>query len=157
MRFGKTLANATHAPWKAHYVDYNKLKALLREHDGDGTQAWTDEDESRFVDELVNVQLEKVHSFQAETYKGLDERTATCEAKLAHDNETAETPADNNQGTEQKNGDTPDEQKKEVLEQVLRDLDSISKDINELEKYSRICFTAFLKAAKKHDRRWDHS
>ena len=31
--------------------------------------------------------------------------------------------------------------------------DSITKQINELEKYSRINYTGFLKAAKKHDRR----
>ena len=47
--------------------------------------------------------------------------------------------------------DQDDEQAE--LKVVLDELNSISREINELEKYSRINFTGFLKAAKKHDRK----
>ncbi|MCJ1392733.1 Phosphate metabolism transcription protein [Xylographa bjoerkii] len=150
MRFGKTLRSSIHEPWKGSYIDYPRLKSLLREDetaDGNGGK-WTDDDEGRFVEELVNVQLEKVNAFQVETYKELRERTVKCESRL----EDIVVPQ-----AEEK--DAPEETKlgkggkDSILQEVEKELDSISKDINELEKYSRINYTGFLKAAKKHDRR----
>lgn len=53
MRFGKTLRAAVYPPWKGKYIDYNKLKTLLRENDvtRDGEDAsdsdddqWTEQD-----------------------------------------------------------------------------------------------------------------
>lgn len=46
-----------------------------------------------------------------------------------------------------------DEQSRNVLKDTLKDLDDITFLINQLQKFSRINFTGFLKAAKKHDRR----
>ena len=43
------------------------------------------------------------------------------------------------------------------LREVLRELDTITKEVSELERYSRINYTGFLKAAKKHDRKRGHS
>lgn len=150
MHFSRTLKKATYEPWKTNYIDYAKLKHLLRENDPDDDQQqeWTEDDESKFVEELVNVQLEKVNSFQEKTYKGLEERLSGCESQLEEfkplgkDGETAE---DGKREERPLNDDK--------LSKVLKELDSISKDVNELEKYSRINFTGFLKAAKKHDRK----
>ena len=49
-----------------------------------GTQpdTWTAEDESAFVDELANVQLEKVHGFITDVSQKLRDRTTACEKKL---------------------------------------------------------------------------
>lgn len=148
MRFGRTLQKSIYAPWASNYIDYAKLKKLLREeepseHDG---KAWTEEDESRFVEELVNVQLEKVNAFQVDTYKHLRERMSECEAKLGRSGGTEETGKDLSENVDAEVGD-------EVLRSVLEELDNITKEVNELEKYSRLNFTGFLKAAKKHDRR----
>ncbi|CAF9911581.1 MAG: hypothetical protein GOMPHAMPRED_007461 [Gomphillus americanus] len=135
MRFGKSLTKAQYGPWKQHYLDYNKLKSLLREDDPD--KPWVDEDEQRFVDELVNVQLEKVNSFQTATYKSLIERTSQCESKL-----------------EKLVGkDEASKDKESELSSSLKELDSIREEINRLERFSRINYTGALKAAKKHDRR----
>ena len=91
MRFGKTLRKALYPPWNGHYIDYAKLKTLLREHDvtdeaDDGSDSdgglWTEQDEEAFVQELLNVQLDKVNSFQSQTSQQLRERTSACEAKL---------------------------------------------------------------------------
>jgi len=100
MRFGKTLQSAIYPPWRDHYIEYSKLKRLLREGDDDSDaeggesaaararlrqeeeRPWTEHDESVFVEELVNVQLEKVHSFQLEMSKKLKERTEACEQRL---------------------------------------------------------------------------
>ncbi|KAL2002890.1 hypothetical protein VTN02DRAFT_5607 [Thermoascus thermophilus] len=150
MRFGKTLKNSIYPPWEGNYIDYHKLKILLRERDVTGedlsdveSDPWTEQDEEAFVQELINVQLDKVHAFQVQTSRQLRERTSACEAKLE-----PLAPKDDEEP------EVTDEQRRRALaSQVLRELDSITKEVSELEKYSRINFTGFLKAAKKHDRK----
>lgn len=155
MRYGRTLEASKYGPWKANYIDYNKLKKLLRDDDSAPTSPtrasttgssdkWTDQDESKFVDELVNVQLEKVHNFHKSTYERLRERTSKCEAQLesiaaADSSSKKPVPSENEQ--------------KKILKDVLAELDHITRETNELEKYSRINYAGFLKAAKKHDRK----
>ena len=164
MRFGRTLRNSIYQPWASNYIDYAKLKRLLREDDPteeDG-RGWTEDDEGKFVEELVNVQLEKVNAFQAETYKGLRERTSDCEARLEKEagsktEGTGTSAPTGDQG--EKQAEQEDEKQAEKshedgkLQEVLKELDGITTEINELEKYSRINYTGFLKAVKKHDRR----
>ena len=149
MRFGKTLKNSIYEPWKSNYIDYGKLKRLLRE-DGpeDEEKEWTEDDEGKFVEELVNVQIEKVNAFQVETYKSLRERTSDCELRLEN---FAESEKKDKEAS--KEGEKEDEKSQKSLQEVLKELDGITKEINELEKYSRINYTGFLKAAKKHDRK----
>ena len=164
MHFGKTLKNSIYEPWASNYIDYAKLQELLREHDSseDGGRRWTEDDEGRFVEELVNVQLEKVNAFQSETYKALRERTSDCEARLEKEagsgNGSEDTIRQSNdqdeKQNEKENGEqTEKSQEDGELQQVLNELDGVTKEINELEKYSRINYTGFLKAVKKHDRR----
>ncbi|KAL9101523.1 MAG: hypothetical protein Q9163_003219 [Psora crenata] len=144
MRFGETLRNSIYKPWASSYIDYAKLKQLLREDEPDSEKkSWTEDDEAKFVEELLNVQLDKVNAFQAETYKSLRERTSSCGAelqKLVNSDDVSKP-------------DTSDEKSQAEIEKVLRELDSITEEIKELEKYSRVNFTGFLKAAKKHDRK----
>ena len=151
MRFGKTLKNSTYKPWESFYIDYSGLKRLLREDDPeDDSREWTEDDEARFVEELVNVQLEKVNAFQAKTYQELRDRTSECEARL----QASEGPEkDIEQAQDRVHKDNEKIQDKGDLGEVLGNLDSISKEISELEKYSRINYTGFLKAVKKHDRK----
>jgi SPX domain protein involved in polyphosphate accumulation len=153
MRFGKTLETTIYPPWKDQYIDYAKLKHLLRESasgqaspvDEDDDE-WSERDETAFVEELVNVQLEKVATFQSSTLKRLQDETAECEKNL--EPLGAKASADN--GSEE---DKPTPEQQAVLKNVYGRLDKITKETNELEKYSRINYTGFLKAAKKHDRK----
>lgn len=144
MRFGKTLSSSIYPPWKDKYIDYNKLKKLLREDEsspqgrGDDSN-WTEEDEENFVNELTNTQLEKVYQHQLDTFNALRDRTTACESQL--------------QPTTGESNTTDDEEKKKIAAQTLKELDSISKEITELKKYSRVNYTGFLKSAKKHDRK----
>lgn len=140
MKFGKTLSASIYPPWRDNYIDYTKLKKLLREDEVSPQREWTEQDEEDFVHELINVQLDKVHQFHVDTYKSLRDRTTECEAKLepiaaATENEEANT------------------DQKTVVQEVMKDLDDISKDVEQLRRFSRINFTGFLKAAKKHDRK----
>lgn len=164
MRFGSTLRKTIYPPWREHYVDYDKLKKLLKETEGaspvdEDEDAWTAEDESAFVDELMNNQLQKVHKFQSETSQKLRDRTTACEKKLEplavgikeEQDKDTETPSSGNNG-KQKSDMTPEEKEK-LLKEALKELDNITKEVNELEKFSRINYTAFFKATKKHDRK----
>ena len=144
MRFGKTLSDSIYPRWKDKYLEYEKIKKLLREDETSpqgrgGEGSWTEQDEENFVNELTVTQLEKVHQHQVDTFKSLRDRTAACEAKLP--------PSDSGDAGKS------DEELKEVAKELMPELDSISKDLNELRKFSRINYTGFLKAAKKHDRK----
>ena len=146
MRFGKTLQDSTYKPWEDKYIDYRKLKKLLREDQGSSNgsaeDVWTEADEENFVQELVNVQLEKVNQHQAQTSASLRDQTSALEAKL--------------QSVAGEDNQTPEDEKKATAKGVLKELDTISAEINELKRFSRINYTGFLKAAKKHDRKRGH-
>lgn len=160
MRFGRTLQRSVYQPWRSKYIDYDKLKQLLREggsdqgSDEDYDDDWTEEDEGRFVEELVNVQLEKVHDFQNQKFQDLRDRTGECERKL--EPLTLAVDPESGEGASGK-PDVPDDERKRVLREVLKELDTITKEVSELERYSRINYTGFLKAAKKHDRKRGNS
>lgn len=156
MKFGTTLRNAVYEPWRAEYIDYSKLKKLLREDDSSRKDdAWTDEDAQAFYAELVNSQLEKVTNFHKSTYQKLDDRTARCESKLDPVAKTVPTASttDGDANGQTKRPLPSEEERKRILKEVIQELDRITKEINELEKYSRINYTGFLKIAKKHDRK----
>ncbi|KAM0329133.1 hypothetical protein ACHAQA_004429 [Verticillium albo-atrum] len=148
MRFGKTLRESVYAPWKDKYIDYAKLKSLLREDKyEDEDVPWTEEDESRFCDEIFNTQLEKVAEFQETTVNGLRERVDAAFEKLKDLG-----PAEGASEDQTKRQSLPPKQKKE-LKALEAELDSITNEIGELKKYSNINYTAFLKIVKKHDRK----
>ncbi|EXJ60997.1 hypothetical protein A1O7_05150 [Cladophialophora yegresii CBS 114405] len=144
MRFGKTLSDSIYPPWKDKYLEYDKIKKLLREDETSpqgrgGEGGWTEQDEENFVHELTVVQLEKVHQHQVTIFNSLRDRTAACEAKLP--------------SPEGEDAGKADQEYKDVAKELMPELDSISKELNGLRKFSRINYTGFLKAAKKHDRK----
>ncbi|KAF4123716.1 VTC domain [Geosmithia morbida] len=182
MRFGQTLRVAVYPPFKDHYIDYAKLKSLLREgqQPDDAADEWTDEDEQRFCDEIFNVQLEKVARFQQQQFDSLKSRVESAFDKLkdlappdtatAHDDHdkgkrvddgnaaAAAAAAAAEQGGGQSQGQTQtqtqtEDVSPERLSQLERELDSITQDIKELKKYSSVNYTGFLKIVKKHDRK----
>ncbi|KAF1829221.1 Mis6-domain-containing protein [Decorospora gaudefroyi] len=154
MKFGTTLRKSVYAPWKDKYMDYDKLKKLLKDNEDDDT--WTADDESAFVDELANVQLEKVHNFIQEISQKLRDRTSACEKKLeplaigiqAEEADTGEDKEADGQGAAELGA----EEREKLLKEVLGELDSITKETKELEGFCRLNFTAIIKATKKHDK-----
>ncbi|KAM5342944.1 hypothetical protein ACJ41O_013910 [Fusarium nematophilum] len=149
MRFGRTLRESIYPPWKDKYIDYAKLKSLLREDvpaDEDGQQPWTENDEARFCEEIFNKQLEKVAAFQEQRFNALKERVESAFEKLK---ELAPV--------EQPEEDEAAPHKGEISASRLRaletELDEITNEVRELKKYSNINYTGFLKIIKKHDRK----
>lgn len=138
MRFGRKLRNSVYEPWKAQYIDYSKLKELLRE-DVEDDKAWTEDDENKFCEEILNVQLEKVAAFQASTFHTLERRANKAGEKLRD-----LAPEDG-----KAKGDITAGRFKEIEEE----LDAIINETKELKKYSSINYTGFLKIVKKHDRK----
>jgi SPX domain protein involved in polyphosphate accumulation len=138
MKFGQTLSSSIYKPWKDQYIDYAKLKKLLREDEAEKDAVWSEADEETFVNELTNVELEKVNKHQVDTAKELERRLKACEEKL--------------QPIAVQDG-PPAGVGKAIAEETIKELDKISDEITELKKYSRVNYTGFLKAAKKHDRK----
>ncbi|KAK3397255.1 VTC domain-containing protein [Sordaria brevicollis] len=144
MRFGKTLKQSIYEPWRDKYIDYGKLKSILREdRPDDEDEPWTEEDENRFCDEIFNTQLEKVAQFQEEKMQELRQRVDTAFEKLKE-----LPPADS------ENKDKPtDEALAQRLKDLEAELDGITNEVKELQKYSSLNYTGFLKIVKKHDRK----
>ncbi|CCE32546.1 related to VTC2-putative polyphosphate synthetase [Claviceps purpurea 20.1] len=146
MRFGKTLRQATYAPWKGEYIDYAKLKSLLHEDKfDDDSVPWTEDDENRFCEEIFNVQLEKVARFQQEQVDSLKRR-----ADVVFETLKEFAPAEGNSTKEATARGDADVAKLRALE---KELDEITNGVRELKKYSSINYTGFLKIVKKHDRK----
>lgn len=138
MRFGQTLRKSVYQPWKDKYLEYGKLKAMLRE-DADDDRAWTEEDERKFCEEILNVQLDKIATFQASTFKDLEERTNKAGEKL--------------RDLAPEEAKSKSEIAASRFKEIEEELDAIINETKELKKYSNINFTGFLKIAKKHDRK----
>lgn len=139
MRFGKTLQQSVYEPWKAQYMDYAKLKNLLREDRKDDEQAWTEEDENQFCDEIFNVQLDKVATFQENELATLKDRVEVAFEKLKEMAPTDDKPKSDITNSR--------------LKELKAELDSITNEVKELKKYSSANYTGFLKIVKKHDRK----
>lgn len=141
MRFGKTLREAIYPPWREHYIDYAKLKAVLREdkHD-DETTEWTEDDEQRFCDEIMDVQLGKVAQFQQDRADELKTIADKVFEKLKDLSPTDE---------QQPRGDIAIGR----LRELEAELDEITNEIRRLKKFGSINYTGFLKIVKKHDRK----
>ncbi|KAL7808359.1 SPX domain-containing protein [Trichoderma aethiopicum] len=161
MRFGKTLRESIYPPWKDKYVDYGKLKSLLREDQKDDDSPWTEEDESRFCDEIFNVQLEKVAQFQQERFDALKQRVDAAFQKLKEYAPPAEPgagadAADGDAGAGEGSSSKPGLGREELaakLRELEAELDDITNEVKALKKYSSLNYTSFLKIVKKHDRK----
>ncbi|KAK3900796.1 VTC domain-containing protein [Staphylotrichum tortipilum] len=141
MRFGKTLRQSMYAPWKDQYIDYAKLKSILREdRPEDDDEPWTEDDEKRFCDEIFNVQLDKVAEFQANKVEDLRRRVDADLDTLRNLPPPQE-------------GKPMDDAEIRQLKDLEADLDAITNEIKELQKYSNLNYTGFLKIVKKHDRK----
>lgn len=146
MRFGKTLRESIYPAWKGEYMDYAKLKSMLRENTREDEESvpWTEEDENRFCDEIFNVQLDKVSRFQAKMASSLQERV-----DAVFENLRGLAPTPDGKDKSEAETDLTDTR----LRELRAELDAIVNEVKELKRYSSLNYTGFLKIAKKHDRK----
>lgn len=152
MRFGKTLQSSEYQPWQDKYLDYSKLKSMLREDEyGLSDGSWNDDDETKFSDEIFNVQLEKVAAFHETKFRELRERVDAAFEKLK---DVAPPKNEGDSTEEQKAPAAPrSDGTTQSLKELEAELDEITNEINQLKRYSNLNYTGFLKIVKKHDRK----
>ncbi|CCF57326.1 hypothetical protein KAFR_0C03340 [Kazachstania africana CBS 2517] len=130
MLFGVKLANDIYPPWKDSYISYDGLKKLLKEDNDDTTnQEWTERDESRFV-EALDSDLEKVYTFQVDKYNNLMDKLTHLEKETSTEDKVRQLDPD-------------------TFQRILEDALSEAK---ELDNFSRLNYTGFMKIVKKHDK-----
>lgn len=143
MLFGVRLGNEIFPPWKDHYLDYEKLKKLLKEASVEtrskknkkAEDEFNDRDENLFVSGLDG-ELEKVYSFQTNQYNQLLKRIEEVENKVSSMNlEEAAGSKD-----------------KFDWAGLQNELENILSESKELDHFARLNFTGFQKIVKKHDR-----
>ncbi|GAV49932.1 hypothetical protein ZYGR_0S00650 [Zygosaccharomyces rouxii] len=138
MLFGVKLANDIYPPWKSSYLDYERLKKLLKEAlisdksagaTARGDDPWSENDESRFV-EALDKELEKVYGFLVSKYDSLMGKLNRLEEQTTSEDKIAELNFDTFQ---------------KVLEEVLS-------EAQQLDGFYRLNYTGFFKIVKKHDK-----
>ncbi|KAJ4417314.1 Phosphate metabolism transcription protein [Gnomoniopsis sp. IMI 355080] len=152
MRFGKTLQSSEYQPWQDKYLDYSKLKSMLREDEyGLSDGSWNDDDETKFSDEIFNVQLEKVAAFHELKFRELRDRVDAAFEKLK------DLAPPKGEGVSTQEQEAPAAPRSDITTQRLKELeaelDGITNEINQLKRYSNLNYTGFLKIVKKHDRK----
>ncbi|KAK3838043.1 MAG: VTC domain-containing protein [Linnemannia gamsii] len=135
MKFGSQLKANRASHWKYHFVDYDGLKAHLKSksHERD----FTDQDEADFV-KLLNAELEKVASFQTMKLGEVQRRTEHCEYTIRqHQLPSAKS-----------------SEKLTLASFVVTEseINKITQDLQDLARFQRLNYTAFLKIIKKHDK-----
>lgn len=126
MLFSHKLDYEIYQPWKEYYINYTRLKKLLKE--GVILQNnWNDKDESNFVAAL-DQDLEKVYTFQNKKFEELNEELNSLQ------------------------GQTELAGAKFEVDKFSTRLDEILSMAQELEHFQRINYTGFIKIVKKHDR-----
>ncbi|KAF9919063.1 vacuolar transporter chaperone [Linnemannia zychae] len=135
MKFGSQL-KASRAPhWKYYFVDYDGLKAHLKSRSLE--RNFTQQDESDFI-KLLNIELEKVSSFQTMKLGEVQRRTEHCEFTI--------------QQHQLPSGKSPEKLTLSSFVVTESEINKITQDLQDLAHFQRLNYTAFLKIIKKHDK-----
>ncbi|KAI7879527.1 SPX-domain-containing protein [Lichtheimia hyalospora FSU 10163] len=132
MRFSQTLKTSLSSEWTYYCLAYDELKNTLKQEMYEGQSTWSEEKESRFVEQLEK-ELEKVHSFQR--------------VKLGEINRRIDAEAHEVEMLCRKSMPDEDEFTASEIE-----LGHIIADVHDLAKYSRLNYSGFQLIVKKHDK-----
>ncbi|XWW92279.1 hypothetical protein V2A60_000202 [Cordyceps javanica] len=146
MKFGEQLRSSVIREYQWYYIDYNGLKAELKNAtgpapaDGVGPNQWSEDDETRFVGRL-ETELEKVHTKQQVKAMEISRRIAVSEREVKDVVNRLQERGLNEEG--------PSEEEFILLEE---DLSDIIADVHDLAKFVQLNYTGFYKIIKKHDK-----
>ncbi|KAL1310889.1 hypothetical protein AAFC00_001120 [Neodothiora populina] len=160
MKFGQQLHSSLIKDWYYYYISYDELKKLLQTEiesrpsaAGNGQvqrKPWTDEDETRFYEEL-EAELDKVSNFQQVKSSEIQRRIKISEKEvndvIARSNAADQRAAQPQ--SQQAPVDAPTEEDFMLLEE---DLSDIIADVHDLAKFTQLNYTGFQKIIKKHDK-----
>ncbi|KAG5456096.1 MAG: hypothetical protein BJ554DRAFT_4261, partial [Olpidium bornovanus] len=156
MKFGTQLRNSLNPDWRFHYVDYSRLKKLLKRSLRNGTGTFAEEDETTFSAALNRdlkdvrrpvphrrtcggsdvpgvFRLSQVWSFQAVKVGEIGRRVQHCDISVEE--------------LIAKGDESP-----VAWEEIEREINLIISEVNELARYTRLNYSAFVKIVKKHDK-----
>ncbi|KAI7152162.1 SPX-domain-containing protein [Hortaea werneckii] len=155
MRFGQQLRSSLIKDWYYYYIDYEGLKKSLQPvpknpnasgaRKKSSSQAWSEEDEQRFVNHLEE-ELDKVFTFQRVKSQEIIRRINASEKEV---NEVIARSQAAGQGDERAKANAPTEEEFSLLEE---DLSDIIADVHDLAKFTQLNYTGFQKIIKKHDK-----
>ncbi|KAI0185358.1 VTC domain-containing protein [Xylaria flabelliformis] len=166
MKFGQQLRSSIIREYQWYYIDYDGLKAELKNASGPPADTpenldeagpstaspakkngrtqrkkrWTEEDEQAFIAKLY-AELEKVYTKTKVKQSEIQRRIAVSEREVREVVSRATERGLNEQG--------PSEEEFILLEE---DLSDIIADVHDLAKYVQINYTGFYKIIKKHDK-----
>ncbi|KAF9174047.1 vacuolar transporter chaperone [Mortierella sp. AD011] len=135
MKFGTQLKTHWASHWKYHYVDYDGLKGQLKSKSLEKEFSKQDEDE---FTKSINSELEKVASFQALKLGEIQRRIEHCE----HTIEQHQLPS----------GKSSERLTLASFVETESEINKITQDLQDLARFQRLNYTAFLKIIKKHDK-----
>ncbi|KAF9356499.1 hypothetical protein BGX26_005191, partial [Mortierella sp. AD094] len=135
MKFGTQLKTHRASHWKYHYVDYDGLKAQLKSKSLE--REFTEQDEAEFV-KLLSAELEKVASFQTLKLGEIQRRTEHCEYTI--------------QQHQLPSGKSSEKLTLASFVETESEINKITQDLQDLARFQRLNYTAFLKIIKKHDK-----
>ncbi|KAF9412601.1 hypothetical protein BGZ94_000996 [Podila epigama] len=135
MKFGSHLKSHRTPHWRYHFVDYDGLKNHLKTNTNQ--REFTDQDEAHFI-KLLRSELDKVASFQDLKLGEVLRRTDHCEHTIQqHQMPSAKS-----------------SEKLTLASFVVTEseINKITQDVQDLARFQRLNYTAFLKIIKKHDK-----
>ncbi|KAF9307742.1 vacuolar transporter chaperone [Podila horticola] len=134
MKFGSHLKAHRTPHWKFNFVDYDGLKAHLKTYTDD--REFTEQNEDQFI-KLLRSELDKVASFQELKLGEVLRRTDHCEFTIQQHQMPARS-----------------SEKLTLASFVVTEseINKITQDVQDLARYQRLNYTAFLKIIKKHDK-----
>lgn len=145
MKFGEQLRSSVIREYQWYYIEYNGLKAELKnatgppKASGAAGKEWTEDDETRFVGKLED-ELEKVHTKQQVKAMEISRRITVSEREVRDVVNRL-----NERGLTEEG---PSEEEFQLLEE---DLSDIIADVHDLAKFVQLNYTGFYKIIKKHD------
>ncbi|KAF8071857.1 VTC domain-containing protein [Lyophyllum atratum] len=178
MKFGTKIRTSLYNEWRPYYLDYNKLKRILKDRTTEG--GWTDKDEQEFM-EMLEKELDKIHDFQKSKTSELSRRIKEAEKDVKHlvaeEHEENREPSpqlepspdtENPPDTEDQEADvyTQDEGSEDDLSdedetydeletrfhELEEEVANLVADVHDLALYTKLNITGFMKILKKHDK-----
>lgn len=128
MKFGENLKQKIKPEWKFYYIDYDRLKELIKERTS-AKDFFEESDEANFVNHL-EMEMQKVLDFRDVKIGELTRHVQYCEEKI--------------------NNDTiKDDNSKHELE---AEISRVTDELVDLSSFTRLNYTGFIKILKKHDK-----